>query len=281
MTRMTLGALVLTAFVGAACAEHSGEADILAARVSDAGGAPVEVTRTFDMPVRATASAEMSGCDNSPGPYITLSGDLALGGLGSRLTFRNNAKGTHEYSNEAQVELVVVPAGESITIPKQPVLGGTGGNPFIWLQFTDSDGAAVSGEIYLGRCVQGLTVDASADFASLARALASIAVESCENSPGPYIRFGGELGIRSGVNANVIFRNNDNPVGGPHEATEQTVVTVRLLPPGHTITFPKQPVLGGVGGNPWISFAFLSASGALIGDEALIGRCEQLSKSIS
>lgn len=40
------------------------------------------------------------------------------------------------------------------------------------------------------------------------------------------------------------------------EADEETVVEVEIVPPGHTIQFPKQPVQGGVGGNPWIYAQF-------------------------
>jgi len=47
-----------------------------------------------------------------------------------------------------------VPAGESITIPKQPVLGGVAGNPFIWVQLEDGNGRALTDEVYLGRCEQ-------------------------------------------------------------------------------------------------------------------------------
>jgi hypothetical protein len=260
----------------AACREPGSEANILAAT---SASSPAQVSASFAQPLRVSTTTELSGCDNSPGPYITVSGELAIGGLGSRMTFRNNVKGTHEYSDEQKVDVVVVPAGESVTIPKQPVQGGVGGNPFIWIKFENSEGEAVSDEIYLGRCVQGLTANSSVDFSGLADALAQISVSDCANSPGPYISLDGDLALKSGVNAKLIFRNNDNPVGGPHEATADAVVTIRLVPPGQTVTFPKQPVLGGVGGNPWIWFAFLTAQGAQIGDEYLLGRCEQLSKA--
>jgi len=42
------------------------------------------------------------------------------------------------------------------------------------------------------------------------------------------------------VSAKLIFRNNDNPVGGPHEADVTTSVKLEILPPGTTIQFPKQ-----------------------------------------
>jgi len=260
----------------AACREPGSEANILAAT---SAGTPVQVTQTFELPVRASTRTAVTGCDNSPGPYITIEGGLTLGGLGSRMTFSNNVKGTHTYTDDAQVDVTVVPSGESITIPKQPVLGGVGGNPFIWVQLEDGDGRALTGEVFLGRCVQGLTKDVGADFAALARALATISVADCSNSPGPYITLDGDLALRAGLDAVFIFKNNDNPVDGPHRANADAIVTARLVPPGHDVRFNKQPVLGGVGGNPWIWFQFLTDRGDGIAERSLIGRCEQLSKA--
>ena len=82
-----------------------------------------------------------------------------------------------------------------------------------------------------------------------------------------------------GLGVQVIFRNNDNPVGGPHEATRSQ--TLSIIPPGLSFTFPKQPVQGGVGGNPWILAGFLDGGGAKVSDATLLGRCVQLSKALS
>jgi hypothetical protein len=261
----------------AACREPGSEANILAATST---GRSVEVTKTFEQNVSVRATSTVTGCDNSPGPNITIEGGMSLGGLGTRMTFTNNAKGTHTFTDEAHVDVTVVPAeGNNITIPKQPVLGGVGGNPFIWIQLEDGNGRAVTGEVFLGRCVQGLRKDAVADFSSLARALATISVADCQNSPGPFITLDGELFVAAGLDAVFIFKNNDNPVDGPHRASADAVVKVSLVPPGHDVRFNKQPSLGGVGGNPWIWFNFLSDAGAALSEPALLGRCEQLSKA--
>jgi hypothetical protein len=261
----------------AACNERGTGADILA---SSTAGSPLSVSRSFEQMVSATATSTVTGCDNSPGPYITIEGGLSLGGLGTRMTFTNNVKGTHTFTDDAQVDITVVPAdGNNITIPKQPVLGGVGGNPFIWIQLEDGSGRAVTDEVYLGRCVQGLRKDVSADFASAARALATIAVADCQNSPGPFITLDGDLYVAAGLDAVFIFQNNDNPVDGPHRATADAVVKVQLVPPGHDVRFNKQPSQGGVGGNPWIWFNFLSDAGSALSEPSLLGRCEQLSKA--
>jgi len=114
---------------------------------------------SFDRPIlpqpaSLSASATAEGCENNPGPFITLSGDLTLGGINARLIFRNNVKGTHEHQEQIQVTVEILPNGEAITFAKQPPLEGVGGNPWIYLQFTDGNGKALSGEILLGRCVQ-------------------------------------------------------------------------------------------------------------------------------
>jgi len=231
-----------------------------------------KVTAAVPMDVKALVDAASSGCTNSPGPQITLSGELALGGLGVKLIFKNNAQGTHTHEEITEATAILIPEGESIEIPKQPVLGGTGGNPFIWLQFTDGDGYALSAEIFLGRCVQGL-FEASADLVIPSLATAEVEGGDCDNT-GSTISLSGEL-VLSGINARIIFRNNDNPVGGPHEADAATTVDVVILPEGTTIEFAKQPPLGGAGGNPWISLVFLNGDGEPASDEFLLGRCVQ------
>src|SRR5262245_56074629 len=198
----------------------------------------------FNMPVHVNCHVEETFCDNSPGPQITVDGDILLGGLKMQLVFKNNQKGTHTATVTFQTNLVLLSLGSDITIPKQPVLGGVGGNPHISLQFFDNRGNNLGDEIYLGRCVQGLNV--SGDFLNQAAALALISAAGCNNHPGPVITIGGSLHL-SGLNARLIFRNN---VKGTH--TAQAVVNLTLLPDGTAIEIPKQPSQGGAGGNPLI-----------------------------
>ena len=256
--------LAIAAF-GAIAAPAAGETNTTTGDI----GAGTTVSAWVPENVAFHTDVEASGCDNSPGPFITVSGELALGGLGIRLIFQNNVKGTHTHVEESTASVVVLPAGESITIPKQPSQGGVGGNSFIWIQFTDADGNALSGEIFLGRCVQGLF---AADASFVIAALASATVEggSCSNH-GSSITLSGELSL-SGVNAVLIFRNN---VKGPHEHDEPVTASVVLVPAGMTIQFPKQPSLGGVGGNPWIYLEFTDVNGNPVSERFLLGRCVQ------
>jgi len=198
---------------------------------------------------------------------------MTVGGLGFQLLFENNLAGTHTFTVESTASAVVIPAGQSVTIPKQPVLGGTGGNPFISIQFVDSHNNPLSSTIFLGRCVQG-PFNTNVDLSIPATATAQVSAASCDNH-GSTISLSGQMSL-TGINANIIFTNNDNPVGGPHQNTQPTSVYVVLIPAGQTIQFAKQPPLGGVGGNPWIFLTFLDGRGQPVSDQILLGRCVQL-----
>ena len=177
-------------------------------------------------------------------------------------------KGTHTATVTSQSSVVLLGLGDSITIPKQPVQGGVGGNPHIWIQFHNGEGKNLTKEIYLGRCVQGLEI--SPEFNSAIVALADLGALDCENHPGPVISVGGAVTF-SGLNARFIFRNN---VKGTHTAEDSRDVV--LIDNGSQVTIPKQPVLGGTGGNPIISIQFLDGDGDPIDTPVKLGRCVQL-----
>jgi hypothetical protein len=232
---------------------------------------------SIPIPVGVNATFTAERCTNNPGPRITLQGVAAVGGFGVEMTFTNNLKGTHTYTADNVVDVSFAGLSDPIVIPKQPSRGGTGGNPFIWVQFVDAAGKPTSGEFFLGRCVQGTRYGFNQTTGTSGSGVAEFEITSCENSPGPFINVGAGIALK-GVGVRIIFRNNDNPVGGPHEASVSGALSV--IPPGFSLTFPKQPSQGGVGGNPWIFAAFTDASGAPVGEATLLGRCEQLSKAI-
>jgi hypothetical protein len=226
-----------------------------------------QVGVSFSQPIQVKAVVNETGCNNSPGPQVTLSGEIVLGGLGAKLTFANNVKGTHTTEVTLETNLVLIPLGAKITIPKQPVLGGVGGNPHIWLQFCNKD-SDVTEEIYLGRCVQGLKVNRNLLNETLAGLLVTAA--ECENNPGPYITFGGGLSL-DGLKAQFIFRNN---LKGTHTAEAKATVTV--IPEDTLVKIPKQPVRGGSGGNPLIWIQLLQGNGDEIGEPIFLGRCNKI-----
>jgi hypothetical protein len=230
--------------------------------------ADVTVRNVSTMAAHATVNVEETGCQNHPGPWVTLDGEIALGGMQVKVILQNNVKGTHTATVTNEVTAVLLNLGESITIPKQPVLGGVGGNPHISIQFLNGAGEPLGDEIYLGRCVQGLTIPLDLLLGAITEL--NIGVSGCSNNPGPWITLGGSVTL-SGVSANIIFRNN---VKGTHTAEETTTVT--LLKDGTELKIPKQPVRGGAGGNPIISIQLLDGQGNPVGDVITLGKCNKI-----
>jgi len=223
----------------------------------------------YHMPVHVSCNVSETGCANNPGPTITIGGAISLGGLGANLILQNNLKGTHSATIvDWATNIALLPLGGPISIPKQPVLGGVGGNPYIYMQFYDAKGNALGDEMFLGRCVQGLTV--SGDFLNEVVGSTTVSSADCNNKGGPTISLGGVI-VLSGLKARIIFRNNAK---GTH--TAEMYADVDLIIDGTPITIPKQPVRGGVGGNPLILVQFLQGDGTVISDPILLGRCSKI-----
>jgi hypothetical protein len=229
------------------------------------------ISQSFAQTARVSLQATPSGCENNPGPYITLNGEIALSGASARIMLSNNDKGTHTASTDVSADVVILPAGQTIQIAKQPSRGGVGGNPWIYLQFTNGHGDDLGSPILLGRCVQGLT-HVNQAFQLPCGVTGSVTGGDCTNSGGPFITLSGELRL-GGLNARLILTNNAKFT---HAAAADVVVDVVLIPEGQSITFAKQPPLGGAGGNPIISVQFIGGSGEPLGSKIVLGRCNQL-----
>ena len=233
------------------------------------------VSSGFNLPAHIGASVTFD-CKNSPGPTITLEdGTITLGKISGELTLSNNFKLTHS-TNPGDIAVssaLLLDFGTTVQIPKQPsrpasyygnnLTGtGVGGNPHIYIEFYDQNGNGAKdlagntlGPIYLGRCVQG-AANIGAAFAQAVIASTNIDVDSdsCTNNPGPYIYIDAGNLLLSGAKARVIFTNNAKFT---HAASGDAFVDLVLIPEGgNPITWPKQPVLGGVGGNPHVWFIF-------------------------
>ena len=220
-------------------------------------------------------------CANHPGPQITFGpATITLGDVSGRFTFSNNLKlNTHVAESDVVVENEPLLVGEDakIYIPKQPSrdadsLGGdltgtgVGGNPWIYAQINDGK------YILLGRCVQGAaSIDTDLLDAILAAGIVHVDGD-CYNHPGPFVSFSGDITLGS-VTLTITFTNNKKFT---HAAAGDFTASFDLIPGGFNIVLPKQPPLGGVGGNPHIWFQFLN-DGEPVGTPPgyYLGRCVQ------
>jgi hypothetical protein len=227
----------------------------------------VTISKTTQMAVQSNMSVDVD-CSGRGGPAVTVGGGMAIlkSGLGGRLRFQNNERGTHTtstYDFEASVELLA--ADEAIQIPKQARIQGAGGNPYIWISF--DGGASYS---LIGRCAGKVPFSKLlvADFSLPLAADVVVSGTSCTNSGGSEIGIEGNMTL-GGIDAKIVFTNNAK---WTHvSASSDVVVGLTLAPTQESISVPKQPVRGGAGGNPIVYFAF-------DGDVAFtsLGRCNQL-----
>lgn len=89
----------------------------------------------------------------SPRAHDHRVGGRRVRGLSARIEVRA-ADGTTAGTIVTAADIVALQAGESHSIPKQPSRGGVGGNPWIYAQLVDADGAPLTDELFIGRCVQ-------------------------------------------------------------------------------------------------------------------------------
>src|SRR6266567_4448234 len=69
----------------------------------------------FSQPVHVTANINEAGCNNSPGPQVTIDGEISLGGLQLQVVLANNVKGTHTTVVTLSTNIVLIPLGSKIT----------------------------------------------------------------------------------------------------------------------------------------------------------------------
>ncbi|UQA61670.1 hypothetical protein [Polyangium aurulentum] len=242
-----------------------------AATIAIAGAGHLEgsVPLSASLDVHTTAS----GCSNKGGPTITLGGELFLHGIKADVILQNNYKGTHTATERVNAIVQILDAGQKISLPKQPSLGGVGGNPHIYMQFYGEKGEPLGPEQYLGRCAQGLSL-AHLDFSLLSRLDANLVTGNCSGAGGPQVTLKGELALR-GIKAKLTFTNN---LKGTHEADVGVSVDLVLLQPGQKLVFEKSPRFGGAGGNPLMYLRFLDHKDGALCSELALGRCNQLEK---
>lgn len=262
---LVLSALALPVLFG--CSAAGGAADEDGATASTAQA----ITKSIPAHLGAqlTLSGAASDCDGAG--LVTVGGTLALADMNAHFTFSNNAKGTKQTSSDASVAVSLFSSQTSVSLPKQPSHGGVGGNPHIWVQLVDGNGAALSGEMYMGRCKGGLATVSAPTFLDTAVSL-DVAGDVCSGKGGATIELSGTMTLPS-VHARMIFRN---AVDGPHEATITSTDDVALIIEGTGITLPKSPVKGGAGGNPLVSMELTDANGSPLSSIMQLGRCTDL-----
>jgi hypothetical protein len=243
-----------------------------------AWGTPAHIsTGAYKIPVTAQFNVAPKACDNRTSD-IDISGELSFPGVGVDIRFQNQdnnlspgaVKHTKEVATTASFTIYDFAVN---SLPKQPVRGGVGGNPRIYVLLKDDQGNYISDPIYVGRCVTGnsyksgkytawLDADASAILTSL----------TCDQKGGPFVDIGTE-GNHDGLDADVIFTNNAKFTHATDPYAAKIALT--LSPPLHERKGGGVNG-GGVTGNPLLSARFHDHNGVPMQDYIPLGRCNQL-----
>ena len=226
-------------------------------------GEALTMTQEIELPAQTTIVFDRAGCTTLPGPMIAMRGTMRLEGVGVRVTFENNLRGTHTDVVDVVADVALVSTGTTVDLTGATT-AGAGTDPHLSFQFFDESGLALTDEIAVGRCADvSWPAHVTVDLRPLA-ALATAVVSECTNAPGPFIHVGGSLEL-PGVSARLFFR-----------AADGTLIAVRdvaIVPAPYAIEAPKQPVLGGAGGNPLVTVQFIDARHQPVGTAMELGRC--------
>ena len=236
-----------------------------------AQAAPMSVTDSGALPVSVTLTPTIVSCDNTSST-IDLKADIGMGGLKLKTIFKNNTKGT-KVTTVGTAETSVRDASV-IGLPKQPVQGGTGGNPYISVAIAKRN---ASGDLELltqpeiiGRCVQGQKLFTSKHTFDLPITAGATAQALVCDSKGSKVTL--DAGSAApGFEAVVVFDNNKNEV--VHRSIQETDAVVSLVG-GQTHKGWGQ--VGGAGGNPLVYLQFDDGVADTTNPEFFLGRCKDL-----
>lgn len=232
------------------------------------------IQQTIDMPAQFAATIQTTDCTVTPGPRVTLQGGLTMAPLDIEVVF-SHLMGAGNPHGGVTVKKAVVPTDAPPTpSPQQAIVGAFAGNPFLWLQLTDSRGRPLTSEVFLGRCDEG-QFQKTIDVALPVETSADVSAEACEVSTGPIIDLNGQIQV-SPIHGKVIFRSTDAAGGGQKPA--EVAIDLVFISPGPTFLLPQEQAQAGTGGNPLISTQYRLANGAAIGVEEKLGRCSSLVK---
>ncbi|HZE88304.1 MAG TPA: hypothetical protein VE404_02085, partial [Verrucomicrobiae bacterium] len=154
-----------------------------------------QIHKSLTLPAEFIATITAAGCNDVPGPQITLqTQQLNLPGLTADVIF-SNMIGSQTPQDKVHVSRVVFPENQQVSVPAQSVVGALAQDPFMWLQLTDASGKPLTSEMFLGRCSQG-QFSASAVFDLPVLADGDVTATDCTSASGPAVSLEGQATLQ-------------------------------------------------------------------------------------
>jgi len=197
---------------------------------------------------------------------VTLKGRLVIGGLGVELIFRDAAKrapGPRDLTTKA----TLLPSGEAIDIYGCSTQSQVGADPAAWIQVRDGEGAPLTDMIYVGRLGRGpcLMDPAFACTVAAETYVSPVGISAPSESD---LTLTGEMTFDRGLSLRVVLRRREGALWWGRRPEAE--FDFEIVPPGHMIHFPAQPIWAGERVDTLRSLIFLDGAGDPIGEEHLL-----------
>jgi len=197
---------------------------------------------------------------------LTLKGRMTIGGLGVELIFRDASKRPFG-SRDLTTKATLLPPGEAIEVYGRSTQGPVGADPAAWIQVRDGEGTPLTDMIYVGRLGRGPCLMDPA-FACMVAAETYVSPVGVSAPAASDLTLTGEMTFDRGLSLRVVLRRREGPLWWAR--WPEAEFDFEIVPPGHMVHFPAQPIWAGDGAGALRSLVFLDGEGEPIGDEHLL-----------
>jgi hypothetical protein len=208
------------------------------------------------------------GLHGGPVSYqVTLKGGLIIGGLGVELIFGDRPRSVSSFPRDVTSKAVLLPPGQAVDIHGKSTRARVGGDPAAWMQIRDGDGVPLTDSFYLGRLGKGPCLMDPA-FPCLVTAETYVSPVGISAPADSDLTLTGELMFDRGLSLRVVLRRREGPLWWGRRP--DAVLDFEIVPAGHMIHFPAQPIWAGETVGALKSLIFLDGEGEPIGNEHLL-----------
>jgi hypothetical protein len=197
---------------------------------------------------------------------ITLKGGLVIGGLGVELIFRARAK-RFPGQRDLTTKTTLLPPGEAIDVYGRSTHAQAGADPAAWVQVREGEGAPLTDMTYIGRLGRGPCL-MDQTFACMVAAETYVSPVGISSPSESDFTLTGEMTFDQGLSLRVVLRRREGALWWGRRPEAE--FDFEILPPGHMIHFPAQPIWAGESAGTLRSLIFLDGAGEPIGDEHLL-----------
>lgn len=254
--------------------------------LSSGDGFGTESANAYSVDAKLSLGVNGDGCNNSTST-ISFDGTLEAKNVKTKILIQTSSvalKGQTDdiWQGAAELKLDLNLAEDPLPIEKQPVVGGVGGNPFIYVRFKQANGqykSENSGWVLAGRCVQGSRNVADVLLNLPGRRFLRIASSQCSTGNSSF-----GLSHRGGprLRGEVAFTNQrvSDPSYAIHHSDGTNFNGAILSLKLGTGSIPYSSAYRWAGGNPAFGARFETSTPDVYTKPIMLGRCKALAGTL-